>query len=55
MSFETPVKGEAEQRQEVDPEEIDRILAKISQQGMQSLTRGEKKKLSKASSASRDT
>ena len=31
-------------------EEIDRILAKISSQGMQSLTRSEKKKLGKASS-----
>lgn len=34
----------------IDPEEIDRILAKISSQGMQSLTRSEKKKLGKASS-----
>ncbi|MFI4894092.1 MAG: site-2 protease family protein [Phycisphaerales bacterium JB058] len=53
MSFEPepdpPSRGKKE-RGGVDPEEIDRILAKISSQGMQSLTRSEKKKLGKASS-----
>ena len=53
MSFQPeidpPSRGKKE-KPEVDPDEIDRILAKISSQGMQSLTRSEKKKLSKASS-----
>ncbi len=53
MSFQpddAPPSGGKDPKPAVDPEEIDRILAKISSQGMQSLTRSEKKKLGKASS-----
>ena len=53
MSFEPESAPQSQGKKEkpaVDPEEIDRILAKISSQGMQSLTRAEKKKLGKASS-----
>lgn len=53
MSFQPDIAPQSrgkKEKPEVDPEEIDRILAKISSKGMQSLTRGEKKKLSKASS-----
>lgn len=42
---------EKPERESVDPEEIDRILEKISKSGMQSLTRREKKKLERASSS----
>lgn len=53
MSFEPPRTRGAKEPPTVDPAEIDRILAKISERGIQSLTRGEKKKLSKASAKNR--
>ncbi len=39
----------------VDPEEVDRVLAKISVSGVESLTRGERRTLKRATKSSRDT
>lgn len=55
MSFDSPAKGGDEQSGGVDPEEIDRILAKISEKGIKSLTRKEKKRLGEASSSTGDS
>lgn len=49
MTPDPPSKREKPEKPGVDPEEIDRILAKISREGMGSLTRAEKKKLERAS------
>jgi Zn-dependent protease len=55
MSFQQAPKGGNKESQEVDHQEIDRILDKISEHGIQSLSRREKKKLSKASSTGDDS
>jgi len=51
----TASNGGKPQTPEVDFQEIDRILDKISEHGIQSLTRREKKKLNKASSTGSDS
>jgi len=55
MPFDAAASGGKPQTPEVDFQEIDRILDKISKHGIQSLTRREKKKLSKASSTGSDS
>lgn len=55
MSFSPAPKGGKKESDAVDHQEIDRILDKISEHGIQSLTRREKKKLNKASSTGNDS
>ena len=55
MSFREPPNPGKKKEPEVDHQEIDRILDKISEHGIQSLTRREKKKLNKASSTGDDS